>query len=134
MMSDLEFLRSRIPEYADYATEDARHQVDKQVRAMLGEALTAARERCSLGGALLEQLDGLVLRCEFSDYRVLRVAEHARFTSQLLERVHTLDRHIVETAEIVRAITPCEGLGDAFDRAARLLDERSGALAEAPSR
>jgi hypothetical protein len=133
-MGDLDFLRSRIPDYADYATEVARNQVDKQIRATLGEALTAAREHCSPQGAVLEQLDGLVLRCEFSDYRVLRVAEHAYFSPELLERVHWLDRRIVETAETVRAITSCDDLTEAFDAAARLLDERSGALAEAPSR
>jgi hypothetical protein len=133
-MGDLEFLRSRIPDYADYTSEDARHQVDKQVRATLGEALSGARERLRPTGPLLEQLDGLILRCEFSDYRILRVAEHARFEPQLMDRVHALDRRIVEAADRLRAITLSEELPDALDEAARLLDERFGALAEAPSR
>jgi hypothetical protein len=132
-MGDLEFLRSRIPDYADYTSEDARNQVDKQVRAALGEALSAARERLAPTGPLMEQLDGLILRCEFSDYRVLRVAEHACFDPQLIARVHALDRQIVEAADRVRAITSSEELPDALDEAARLLDERFGALAEAPS-
>ncbi|HTJ28593.1 MAG TPA: hypothetical protein VMA36_20740 [Candidatus Limnocylindria bacterium] len=130
----MEFLRARIPDYADYATEDARHQVDKQMRAALGEALAVMREQLAPEGPLLEQLDGLMLRCEFSDYRVVRVAEHACFGASLLERVHALDRRIVEAAEHVRAVTSPEELAAALDGAARALDARSGAIAEAPVR
>ena len=44
-MTDREVLQSRIPGYADYADDTARHEVDKQMRAFLGEALAAARDR-----------------------------------------------------------------------------------------
>ncbi len=132
-MTDLEFLQSRIPGYADYANADARHEVDKQMRAFLGEALALDRERLQPGGALAERLDGIILRCEFSDQRVIRAADHARFDPQLIDRVHELDREIVECADRIRALTSADQLSEELDVAARALDERFGAIADAPS-
>lgn len=132
-MTDLEFLQSRIAGYADYADADARHQVDKQIRAWLGEALSDARDRLQPTGALAEQLDGLVLRCEFSDQRVIRAADHARFDQPLIDRVHQLDRGILDVADRLRAVADLAQLATALDDAARLLDERFGAIAEAPT-
>ncbi len=129
-MTDLEYLQSRIAAYADYANEAARHQVDKQIRAWLGEALSAARERLAPGGALGERADGLLLRCEFSDQRVIRAADHARFGPELVDRVHQLDREMVETADRIRAASSEDDLSAALDDAARILDERFGAIAD----
>jgi len=125
-MTDLEFIRQHIPTYADYADESARHQVDKQIRAWLGEALSDARSRLKPAESLSDRLDGMILRCEFSDQRVIRAADHARFDQQLIDRVHQLDRR-------VRAATNEDGLSAALDEVARLLDERFGAIADAPS-
>ena len=132
-MTDLELLQSRIPGYADYANADARHEVDKQMRAFLGEALALDRERLKPTGPLAERLDGIILRCEFSDQRVIRAADHAKFDLQLIDRVHHLDREIVECADRIRALTSVDQLSDELDVAARALDERFGAIAEAPS-
>ena len=132
-MTDLEYLQGRIAGYADYADQTARHQVDKQIRAWLGEALTDARERLAPAGPLGERIDGLLLRCEFSDQRVIRAADHARFGPGLVDRVHQLDRGIVEVADRIRAATSAEELGTDLDDAARLLDERFGAIADAPT-
>lgn len=132
-MTDLEFLRTRIPGYADYADDGARHEVDKQIRAFLGEALAMARDRLKPAGALLERLDGLMLRCEFTDQRVIRAADHARFDPGLEDRVHQLDRQIVDCAERIQGAGSPDDLATELDTAARLLDERFGALADAPS-
>ena len=131
-MTDLEYLQSRIPGYADYADHDARHQVDKQIRAWLGEALTAARDRLQPSGAPAERLDGMLLRCEFSDPRVIKAADHARFDAGLVGHVHALDRRIVETADAIRAAS-ADALATALDDAARAFDERFGAIVDAPS-
>jgi hypothetical protein len=131
-MTDLELLRSRIPGYADYADPGARHQVDKQMRAWLGEALSAARDALRPSGALAERLDGLLLRCEFSDQRVIRAADHARFDDGLVDHVHALDRRIVEVGDRIRAAGSADELATALDDAARVLDERFGAIADAP--
>jgi hypothetical protein len=131
-MTDLELLRARIPGYADYADADARHQVDKQMRAWLGEALSEARDRVRPEGALVERLDGMLLRCEFSDQRVIRAADHARFDRELVDHVHALDRGIVEAADRIRAAGSPDELATGLDAAARVLDERFGALADAP--
>ena len=132
-MADLEFLQGRIAGYADYGDGAARHHVDKQMRAYLGEALAAVRERLRPTGPLGEQIEGLILRCEFSDQRVIHAADHARFGREQIDRIHALDRQIVETADRVREITSAEELGPLLDEAARALDERFGALsAESP--
>jgi len=133
-MTDLEALRSRIPGYADYGDDTARHEVDKQIRAFLGEALAAARDAVKPEGALAERLDGLLLRCEFSDQRVVRAADHARFGDALVEHIHGLDRGLMECADRVRAVAAADDLSRELDAAARLLDERFGAIADAPSR
>jgi hypothetical protein len=132
-MTDLESLQQRIAGYADYANMDARHQVDKQIRAFLGEALSEARERLKPTEALVERLDGLIFRCEFSDQRVIKAADHARFDQALVDRVHQLDREIVECADSIRGATTVDELAAALDVAARYLDERFGAIADAPS-
>jgi hypothetical protein len=132
-MTDLAFIRTRIPTYADYANEGARHEVDKQIRAWIGEALSEARARLSPSGGLGERLDGMVLRCEFSDQRVIRAADHARFDEKLNDRVHQLDRELIEIADRVRAASNEDELSSALDEVARLLDERFGAIADAPS-
>jgi hypothetical protein len=132
-MTDLESLRSRVPGYADYANADARHEVDKQIRAWLGEALSEVRERLLPSGALAERLDGLILRCEFSDQRVIRAADHASFDPELVDRVHALDRAIVDVADRIREVSSNDDLSAVLDDAARLLDERFGAIAEAPT-
>jgi hypothetical protein len=133
-MTDLELLRSRIPGYADYADDTARHEVDKQMRALLGEALAAVRDRLKPEGALAERLDGLLMRCEFTDQRVIRAADHARFDQALVDRVHALDRQLLECADAMRTVATAEELAAQLDVAARCLDERFGAIADAPPR
>jgi hypothetical protein len=132
-MTDLAYIAERIPGYADYANVDARHQVDKQIRAWLGEALSDARARLNPEASLGERLDGLILRCEFSDQRVIRAVDHALFNEELVTRIHQLDRAIVEGADAIRAIVWADDLGPALDDVARVLDERFGAIADAPS-
>ena len=132
-MSDLDFLRAHVPGYADYADDHARHDVDKQMRALTGEALAAARERLGPSGPLLERLDGLVFRCEFSDQRLIRAADHADFDGPLIDRVHELDRCLVEAAARLGEVSG-DGLGAALDEIARIFDERFGAIADAPPR
>jgi hypothetical protein len=132
-MTDLAFIQEHIPSYADYGDVDARHSVDKQIRAYLGEALSEARDRLTPSGAVGERLDGILLRCEFTDQRVIRATDHARFDAKLVDRVHELDRALVEIAERTRGITTDDELSTALDDAARVLDERFGAISDADS-
>jgi hypothetical protein len=131
-MTDLEQLQTRIPGYADYADEESRHQVDKQIRAYLGEALAVARNQVKPTSHLGDQLEGLILRCEFSDQRVIRAADHARFEGPLVDHVHALDLALVNVADRIRNAKTVDELGGELDEAARLLDERFGAISDAP--
>jgi hypothetical protein len=132
-MTALEELQARVPGYADYANEDSRHQVDKQMRAWLGEALATARARLGdLPEPLTDRLEGLILRCEFSDQRVIRAADHAVFDKHLVDRVHELDLALVRVADRIRNAASGDELAGDLDEAARILDERFGAISEAP--
>ena len=132
-MTDLEELQARIPGYADYGSEDDRHEVDKQIRAYLGEPLAIVRERLKPTGHLGDQLEGLLLRCEFSDQRAIRAADHACFDRPLMDQVHALDLALVKVADRIREAKTLDELGAELDEAGRLLDERLGVLSEAPS-
>jgi hypothetical protein len=131
-MTDLEELHARIPGYADYGNEESRHEVDKQIRAYLGEALAVVRDRLKPKGPLGDQLEGLILRCEFSDQRAIRAADHACFVPPLIDHVHALDLALVKVADRIREAKTIDELGAELDEAARLLDERLGVLSETP--
>ncbi|HEX3549494.1 MAG TPA: hypothetical protein VHT53_03925 [Candidatus Elarobacter sp.] len=130
-MDDAAALRAKIPGYADYADLDARRETDKRVRAYLGEALSEARERLTPSAALADRLDGLLLRCEFSDQRFVRAADHARFAGLLADRVHQLDRELIDCADRIRGAESPDELSALLDDAARALDERFGVVADA---
>ena len=107
--------------------------LDLEIRAWLGEALSETRARLMPSGPVAERLDGIILRCEFSDQRVIRAADHARFDQTLIDRVHQLDRQLIEVSDRVRTASTDDELSAALDEVARLLDERFGAIADAPS-
>ena len=102
--------------------------------AWLGEAITDARVRLNPDGAVAERVDGLLFRCEFFDQRVERAVHHALFGRELVDRVHQLDRGIVDAADRIRDASDEAALSTALDDVARLLDERFGAIVDAPSR
>lgn len=132
-MTDLDYLRDKVPGYADYGDHTARHRVDQQVRALVGEALAGARERLRPSGELGEHLDRLVVRCEFSDQRLVRAEDHGVFSDGLVDRVHALDRAIVDCAGRIVAAATGDELRVALAEAGPLLDQRFGAIIEAPS-
>jgi len=99
-MDDLTFLRSRIAEYADYRNQDARHLVDKQVRAYVGEAVASLQERLLPTGEAGEMIEDVLMRCEFSDQRVIRATDHGSFVDDVLvNQIHEIDRALVEAAD-----------------------------------
>jgi hypothetical protein len=51
----------------------------------------------------------------------------------LVEHVHALDRALVDVGERIREVASNDDLSEVLDDAARLLDERFGAIADAPS-
>lgn len=99
-MDDLTFLRSRIADYADYRDQDARHQVDKQVRAYVGEAVASLQERLLPTGEAGEMIEDVLMRCEFSDQRVIRASDHGSFVDDaLVNQIHQIDRGLIEAAD-----------------------------------
>ncbi|MGH7661990.1 MAG: hypothetical protein ACRENA_13890 [Vulcanimicrobiaceae bacterium] len=94
-------MRSRIPAYADYGDEDARHLVDKQVRAYVGEALSLLRERCGaeLAAGLAEDLERVLMMCEFTNQQLIAVLDHARLSEITLEELHDVDHDLISTAD-----------------------------------
>ena len=94
-MEGLVFLRERIPAYADYGDEDARHLVDKQVRAYVGEALSGLRERLEkeLAGAVAELLDRTLLMCEFSNQQLMRAGGYLHGFQRRVSHKNTVQQH-----------------------------------------
>lgn len=105
-MDGLSFLKDRIPAYADYGDEDARHLVDKQVRAYVGEALSTIRERLSanLAETVSEQLEKTLLMCEFSNQQLIHILDHAHLSNTEIEELHEVDHELIQTADRADAI------------------------------
>lgn len=105
-MEGLIFLRERIPAYADYGDEDARHLVDKQVRAYVGEALSLIRERLSadLAETVSEQLEKTLLMCEFSNQQLIHMLDHAKLSTVEIEELHEVDHELIQTADRADAV------------------------------
>jgi len=105
-MDGLSFLRERIPAYADYGDEDARHLVDKQVRAYVGEALSLVRERLStdIAGTVAEQLEKTLLMCEFSNQQLMHMLDHTTLSTVEIEELHEVDHELIQTADRANAI------------------------------
>ena len=105
-MDQLAFLRERIPAYADYGDEDARHLVDRQVRAYVGEALSGLRERVwsALSESLAQQLERILMLCEFTNQQLMQALEHARLADAEFEELHEVDHELISTADRAMAI------------------------------
>lgn len=101
MMDELAFLRSRIPAYADYGDEDARHLVDKQVRAYVGEALSLLREQhgSQLEAEIAETLERVLLMCEFTNQQLVALIGHGRLNEIVLEQLHEVDHELITAAD-----------------------------------
>lgn len=127
-MDDVTYVRERIESYADYTDQDARHLVDKQIRAWVGEALSRLRERLAPPAESGAALDALLLHCEFSDQRVIRAADHGSFGEPgLMDRIHGFDRALVEIAENAGEID-LPHLSGYIQRIDALFEERFGAI------
>jgi len=100
LMDGMAFLRSRIPAYADYGDEDARHLVDKQVRAYVGEALSLLRERhnAALAAGMADALERVLMMCEFTNQQLIAMLGHARLSDVALSELHHVDHDLIKTA------------------------------------
>jgi hypothetical protein len=131
-MDDLSFLRARIATYADYAHRGERHLVDQQVRAWVGEAVAAARERLRPEGDAGDLADRVIFRCEFSDQALIRASDHGSFSdAPLVEHIHALDRALIETADGA-ATVDASGFPALLARLDGLLDERARFIVSVP--
>jgi hypothetical protein len=131
-MDDLSFLRARIASYADYAHRDERHLVDMQVRAWVGEAIAAARERLHPDGPAGDLADRIITRCEFVDQALVRASDRGSFSdAPFVDHVHALDRSLIETADGA-ATVDADGFAALLARLDGLLDERAGLIESAP--
>ena len=129
MDADLAYLRTRVPAYADYEDEDARHLVDKQVRAYVGEALSKLRERLgkSISGEQEEELENVLLMCEFTNQQFVHIIDHALLSNDDVEHLHTVDRELIEEAEKAGSIEPA-ALLDYLKAIAALFARRAKAV------
>jgi hypothetical protein len=114
MSDDFDYVRSRIPTYRGYGDEDARHDSDKRVRAILGEALSDAQVRLesSLDAPSREALEALLFQCAFTDQKFIHKFEHGRLDDATLAGLIGSDRLLVELEEQVMNASTAADLND----------------------
>jgi hypothetical protein len=127
MNEDLTRRRELVPGYAGHADPQARFLSDQQVRASVGEMLAGLQERLPADG-LRDQVETLLLRCEFGDQHVIRAIQDDRFGKpELAELVEACDRKVVEAADRVKNAGP-DDLASAFGALVQAFDERSAEI------
>ena len=130
-MGDLEALRTEIPAYAGYEDAEARHLVDKQVRAWVGERLALLDDRLHLAdGPLSSAFEHLLRECEFSDPHAIRELEQRRFDASDLELIYTLDHRLIEAADRADTIE-AGGVADYLAELEQLFASRYAVIDEA---
>jgi hypothetical protein len=110
-VDDLDAIRAKLPAYAGYTDERARHLTDTQVRAWVGEALSRTRERIGAGfdAALGDQFDELLLLCEFTDQVLMRTLNHITLGPEAWSGVHAADRALFDAAGRADAFADTDG-------------------------
>jgi hypothetical protein len=126
MADDLAFLAAAVPGFPGYADEVDRRGSDERVRAFLGEALAALRNRLdgALDRPLRDRLDAAIFRCEFVDQRHVGAVERRLIRASEIETLARADRELVESA-CGLATLDANALGARLDAIATLLDRRS---------
>lgn len=133
-MGDLEALRSEIPSYAGYEDAEARHLVDKQIRAWVGERLALLDDRLKLAaGPLADAYEHLMRECEFSDPHAVRELEQRRFDDSDLELIYTLDHRLIEAADRADTIETA-GAADYLAELEQLFASRYAVIGEPTTR
>ena len=99
--SALRYLSSRVPDFAGYDDERARRLADEQIRAPLGVALSRLRARLEeeLPGESAPLFDRLLLACQFVDQESFTRFEHAVVNDDVIERIASCDRALIELAD-----------------------------------
>ncbi len=103
---DLTFVQSRLADYVAYDDEDARHASDARVRAYLGVALAAARDRIdgAMPAVAREALERTILRCAFGNQTFVRHLDHADLPAGAVAALIASDRRLVQYAERAREV------------------------------
>jgi hypothetical protein len=118
MSDDFDYVRSRIPTYLGYGDEDARHDSDKRVRAIVGEALSDAQVRLgpALDAASTESLQAVMLQCSFTDQKFIHKFEHGPLDDATIAGLVAADRELVELEERVMNASTVPELNDLVAR------------------
>jgi hypothetical protein len=118
MNDDLDYVRARIPTYVGYADEPSRHDSDKRVRAIVGEALSDAQVRFAGAFDATETAayNELLMLCMFTDQTVIRRLEHAKLDDAGLAELVASDRALVELEEAVMNASSVEELSALVQR------------------
>ena len=107
MNDDLAFVHARVPKYAAYGEEAARHDSDMRVRAFVGERLADARIRLApLAPDVEKALDDVQMRCMFTDQVFVKKFEHADLDDAMAAGLVRADRSALTLGE---RLETCDG-------------------------
>jgi hypothetical protein len=127
MDQPLEFLKSRIPNFPGYGSDDDRKLSDELVRSYLGERLATLESDDGLADEVRKTVGELMLRTAFTNQIAYKVYEEASRTNHDFNGMAAADAATVRLADGAGAVTPADALKFA-QQSAQALDARDLAM------
>ena len=127
MDQPLEFLKSRIPNFPGYVSDDDRKLSDELVRSYLGERLATLETDDGLSDEVRKTVGELMLRTAFTNQIAYKVYEEASRTNHDFDAMAAADAATVRLADSAGTVTPADALKFA-QQSAQALDGRDLAM------
>jgi hypothetical protein len=127
MEQALEFLKSRIPDFPGYDTDDDRKISDELVRSYLGERLADMEAQPGVSDEARKSVGDLLLRTAFANQIAYKVYEEAARTSFDFDRLAAADAATVTLADDASSVTSSD-ISQYVQRSTQALDVRDLAM------
>jgi hypothetical protein len=132
MDQPLDFLKSRIPNFPGYASDDDRRVSDELVRSYLGERLADMEMQDGISDDARKSVGDLLLRTGFTNQIAYKVYAEAARTNHNFDAMAAADAATVELADTAGGVTP-DGVSQFVQQSARVLDGRDLAMRGEPA-
>jgi hypothetical protein len=127
MEQALEFLKSRIPDFPGYETDDDRKISDELVRSYLGERLAAMESQPGVADDARKSVGDLLLRTAFTNQIAYKVYEEAARTNFDFDRLAAADAATVKLADDASSVASND-VSQFVQRSTQALDVRDLAM------
>jgi hypothetical protein len=127
MEQSLEFLKSKIPNFPGYATDDDRKTADELVRSYLGERLAEMETHPGISDDARKSVGDLLLRTAFTNQIAYKVYEETARTNGDFDAIAAADAATVRLADGAADVT-ADTVAQFVQQSARVLDGRDLAM------